>query len=81
MSNDSERWSVVCYKKIIGKNGVDSGANGVEWLYRNDEGYWSLVISVLTERDGWEWFDPIREHPRYLACIDRMNALQETVST
>ena len=81
MSNDSERWSVVCYKTIIGKNGVDSGANGVEWLYRNDEGYWSLVIHVLTERDGWEWFDPIREHSRYLACIDRMNALRETVST
>ena len=42
---------------------------------------WRMELAPLTERDGWEWFDPIREHPRYLACIDRMNALRETVST
>lgn len=41
---------------------------------------WRMELAPLTERDGWEWFDPIREHPHYLACIDRMNALQETVS-
>ena len=41
---------------------------------------WRMELAPLTERGGWEWFDPIREHPRYLACIDRMNALRETVS-
>ncbi len=26
----------------------------------------------LTVPTGWEWFDPIREHPRFLACLERM---------
>ena len=30
----------------------------------------------LTEREGWEWFDPIRNHPRFAACIARMQALK-----
>ena len=29
----------------------------------------------LTEREGWEWFDPIRSHPRFAACVARMQAL------
>ncbi len=28
----------------------------------------------LTVPAGWEWFDPIREHPRFLACLARMKA-------
>ena len=28
--------------------------------------------NILAKRKGWEWFDPIREHPRYLACMERM---------
>ncbi len=28
----------------------------------------------LTVPTGWEWFDPIREHPRFLACLERMKA-------
>ncbi len=28
----------------------------------------------LTAPTGWEWFDPIRNHPRFLACLERMKA-------
>ncbi len=28
----------------------------------------------LTVPSGWEWFDPIRNHPRFLACLERMKA-------
>ncbi len=28
----------------------------------------------LTVPVGWEWFDPIRNHPRFLACLARMKA-------
>ncbi len=28
----------------------------------------------LTVPTGWEWFDPIRNHPRFLACLERMKA-------
>ncbi len=28
----------------------------------------------LTAPTGWEWFDPIRTHPRFLACLARMKA-------
>ena len=35
--------------------------------------FWSVWdYSSLVLRSGWEWFDPIRHHPRYLACIARM---------
>lgn len=30
-----------------------------------------LMIRRFTERDGWEWFDPIRNDPRFLKCIER----------
>ncbi len=28
----------------------------------------------LTVSSGWEWFEPIRQHPRFLACLERMKA-------
>ena len=35
--------------------------------------FWSVWdYSPLIIRSGWEWFDPIRYHPRYIACIARM---------
>lgn len=30
---------------------------------------------VLSEREGWEWFDPIRETPRYKAYVERVAGL------
>lgn len=36
---------------------------------------WYLSYYALTETSGWAWFNPIREHPRFLACIQRMKAL------
>ncbi len=34
---------------------------------------WSVWdYSPLVIHSGWEWFDSIRRHPRYLACIARM---------
>jgi hypothetical protein len=26
----------------------------------------------LEAEHGWEWFDPIREDPRFKACVERM---------
>jgi hypothetical protein len=34
------------------------------WFYR-----------ALTERQGWEWFDPIRETPRFQAYAARISRL------
>ena len=35
--------------------------------------FWSVWdYSPLVLHSGWEWFDPIRRHPRYLACVARM---------
>ncbi len=37
------------------------------------------VIACLTAPRGWEWFDPIRAHPRFLACLARMKAFDRPV--
>lgn len=35
--------------------------------------FWSVWdYSPLVLRSGWEWFDAIRLHPRYIACVARM---------
>ena len=37
---------------------------------------WVVVkLTPLLERDGWEWFDPIREDPRFLSCVERIRKL------
>ena len=37
---------------------------------------WVVVkLTPLLERDGWEWFDPIREEPRFLSCVERIRKL------
>lgn len=33
------------------------------------------LIFWLTTQNGWEWFDPIRNHPRYIACVERLKKL------
>ena len=38
---------------------------------------WYVDMCLLDADKGWEGFDPIREHPRYLACAERMRALRE----
>ena len=35
-------------------------------------------LSALTAVNGWEWFNPIREHPRFRVCVDRLRKLSET---
>ena len=30
---------------------------------------------ALSEREGWEWFDPIRHDARYAAYTERLRAL------
>lgn len=37
--------------------------------------YPSAYLHMLTARHGWEWFDPIRNDPRYKSCIERVKAL------
>ena len=46
--------------------------NAVHLPYIRTERYAGEHYDCLANRSGWEWFDPIREHPRYLACIRRM---------
>ncbi len=46
-------------------------------VYNTDERdpMWShWMYTPLTTKNGWEWFDPIRNDPRYAACIRRMEA-------
>ena len=50
---------------------------------RDDLGFWgsplhsSGIYHALTAEHGWEWFDPIREDPRYAACAARVRTLME----
>ena len=42
---------------------------------------WSFIVNpynclnILVNRKGWEWFDPIRNDPRYDACVKRIEKL------
>lgn len=52
------------------------------WIH-NNEGccfmlYPSWYRDNLVVRKGWEWFDPIREDPRYKDYVDRLSALVVT---
>ena len=40
--------------------------------------YPSQYLYMLTAERGWEWFDPIRNEPRYKACVERVKALVQT---
>ena len=46
-----------------------------------DLGFWgsplhsSGIYHALTAEHGWEWFDPIRDDPRYASCTARVRAL------
>ena len=48
-------------------------------VYRRGDNFmedWVVVkLTPLLERDGWEWFDPIREEPRVLSCVERIRKL------
>ncbi|MBQ7312270.1 MAG: hypothetical protein IJW81_01660, partial [Clostridia bacterium] len=46
-------------------------------VYNTDERdpMWShWMYKPLMIQNGWDWFDPIRNDPRYAACIKRMEA-------
>ena len=48
------------------------------YIHRDDTCYMlipSWFHRVLSEREGWEWFDPIRQSPRYRSYVDRLAAL------
>ena len=36
---------------------------------------WYVDLCLLEAKEGWEGFDPLRAHPRYLACAERMRAV------
>lgn len=42
---------------------------------------WYVDLYLLDADKGWEGFDPLRKHPRYLACAERMRALQESATS
>ncbi len=42
---------------------------------------WYVDVCLLEAPKGWEWFDPIRNHPRYLACIQRLEAISERMAS
>lgn len=82
-SLDSFRCSIV--SRDDGGEQPDTG-NAIPLMrlayHRGDHFLDEVVIAVtlrpLLERDGWEWFDPIREEPRFLSCIKRVEALRES---
>lgn len=39
---------------------------------------WYVDLYLLGADKGWEGFDSIREHPKYLACAERMRVLRES---
>ena len=48
------------------------------YIHRDDTCYMlipSWFHRALSEREGWEWFDPIRQSPRYRSYVDRLAAL------
>lgn len=55
----------------------DTTHNARVIVYNTDERdpMWShWMYRPLMIRDGWEWFDPIRNDPRYAKCVKRMEA-------
>lgn len=38
----------------------------------------SVSIHPLVAEEGWEWFDPIRDDPRFLSCLKRVKNLAVT---
>ena len=36
---------------------------------------WVFPIFALTSPTGWEWFDPIRNDPRYATYVERVKAV------
>ena len=57
-------------------------------LYRNGFGEADRVVTVgfgfpihaLTATQGWEWFDPIRNDPRYVGYVERVKAVVAPVA-
>lgn len=50
----------------------------VRYIHREETCYMlfpSWFYRALTEREGWEWFDPIRQTPQYCTCVKRVAAL------
>ena len=43
-------------------------------------GFW-FAENALTSPQGWEWFDPIRNDPRYAAYVERVKAVFAPVGT
>ena len=39
---------------------------------------WSCAGAIM-RRNGWEWFDSIREHPRFVACVERVQKVMDEV--
>lgn len=39
---------------------------------------WSPA-DALIRHQGWEWFDSIREHPRFVACVERVQRVMDEV--
>lgn len=52
------------------------------WIHNKDYCcsvlYPSWYRDILSVRKGWEWFDPIRDDPRYKKYVDRLSALVVT---
>ncbi len=59
----------------------DKRYNGRTFSCKEDveihDAFWSMWDHIpVSQRSGWEWFDPIRNHPRYLRCVERMKAFE-----
>ena len=44
---------------------------------RMDKGFYTVSIAMsMTAPNGWEWFDSVREEPRFLACLARAREIE-----
>ncbi len=62
------------------RNAKDVPLQRVKYL-RGGDFMGELTVSVSThpfERAGWEWFDPIRDDPRFVSCLERVKKLART---
>ena len=60
--------------RVVSARSSDENRAALEAVHLSPIQTWRLADDyyALANREGWEWFDPIREHPRYLACMERM---------
>ncbi len=66
-SSDSSSWRTVIELKDGSRRILD------DWLVMGADG----IYLPLTAKSGWEWFDSVREDPRYKEAVERAKKIME----